>query len=128
MRKLNARRYMRIIINDNVRKLFNTNIYRMKYFRHKIFTIYGSYLHCTVRVICFMCGCVQLPSCGVLLRSSVSCLKSLACALVPDCGIPNEAHLSTMYSTSITSYEPRPVDTSRYVYILYYYVALILCQ
>ena len=46
VRKLNAQKYMRNINDNEVQgrlseKIFNVKIYRMKYFRHEIFAIYG---------------------------------------------------------------------------------------
>lgn len=50
-----------------------------------------------------------------MLKPSVSCLKSVSRALVPDCLVPSQALLNTMFNSSSASYDPHPVNTSRVV-------------
>ena len=57
----------------------------------------------------------QLPSNLSLLRSSTSCLRAVSSALGPDCLVPSRLLMASMYKSSTSTYEPRPVDTSHVV-------------
>jgi len=57
----------------------------------------------------------KLPSNPSLLRSSTSCLRAVSSALGPDCLVPSRLLMASMYKSSTSTYEPRPVDTSHVV-------------
>ena len=55
----------------------------------------------------------QLPSDSQQLQLTFNCLRAVCCAMGPDSLIPSRPLLATMYCSSSSSYEPRPVNIGR---------------